>query len=139
MIQKKTQEGSGHCKIFNFAAAWKEMKTTTIANGWTKLLQDKEPENNLKGFRTSDFHAIIKRAGGDVSESDVEQWLNNDNGDPGYQILSQEGIAERVLQGKEEDNDVDVADDDVEEEELASSCPAVSVIRNHMDNVILYI
>jgi hypothetical protein len=79
------------------------MKTVTLANGWTKLLQGTEPENDFKGFETSNFHAIIKRAGDNVSESDVEQWLSNDDGDPGYQILRQEDIAESVLQGKEED------------------------------------
>jgi hypothetical protein len=89
------------------------MKTTTLANGWIKLLQDTEPENNFKDFATSDFHTIIKRAVDDVSESDIEQWLNNDNGDPDYQILKEEERAESVLQDKEED-------DDVTEEELAS-------------------
>jgi hypothetical protein len=88
MIQKKTQEESGQCNIcrkysikfaiFNFAAARKEMKPTTLANGWTKLLKDTERENDFKGFETSDFHAVIKRAGDDVSESDVEQWLDNE-------------------------------------------------------------
>jgi hypothetical protein len=50
------------------------------------------------------------------------------DGDPGYQILSQEEIAESVLQGKEEE-------DDVTEEELASFCPKLSLIRNHMDAI----
>jgi hypothetical protein len=45
----------------------------TSANGWTKLLQDTEPENDFKGFETFDFHTLMKRAGDDVSESDVEQ------------------------------------------------------------------
>jgi hypothetical protein len=108
------------------------MKTMSLANGWTKLLQNMEPENDFKGFKTSDFHAIIKRAGDDVSESDVEHWLDNDDSDPGFQILSQEELAESVLQGKEED-------DDVVEEESASSCPKLPVIRNHMDDVISYI
>jgi hypothetical protein len=49
------------------------MKTTILTNGWTKLLQDTEPKNDFKGFETSDFHAIIKRAGDDVSESDAVQ------------------------------------------------------------------
>jgi hypothetical protein len=140
MIQKKRQEESGRCKIcrysiksaiFNFAAAWKEMKNMTSANGWTKLLEDMEPENDFKDLETSDFHAIIKRARDVVSESDVQQWLDNDDGDPGYQILSQEQMAESVLQGKEEF--------DVTEEELASSCPKLSVIRNHIDDVSSYI
>jgi hypothetical protein len=47
------------------------MKTTTLANEWTKLLQDTEPENDFKGYETSNFHAMIKRAG-DVAKSDVE-------------------------------------------------------------------
>jgi hypothetical protein len=40
--------------IFNSAAAWKEMKTTILANVWTKLLQDTKPENDFIGFKTSD-------------------------------------------------------------------------------------
>jgi hypothetical protein len=91
-----------------------------------------EPENDFKGFETSIFHTIIKRARGDITESDIEQWADSDNGDPGYLILSQEEIAESVLQGKEED-------DDVIEEESTSSCPKLSVIKNHMDAVILYV
>jgi hypothetical protein len=79
----------------------------------------------------SDFHVIIKRERDGVSESDIEQWLDNDDGDPGYQILSQEEIAGSVLQGKEEDNEV--------EEEPASSCPKLSVITNHMNDIISYI
>jgi hypothetical protein len=59
--------------IFNFAVAWKEMKTITLANGWTKLLQDMEPENYFKCFETSDFYAIIRRAGDDDGESNIEQ------------------------------------------------------------------
>jgi hypothetical protein len=58
MLQNLRRYGS----IFNFAAAWKEMKTMTLSNGWTKLLQAMEPENDFKGFKTSDFHAIINRA-----------------------------------------------------------------------------
>jgi hypothetical protein len=109
--------------IFNFAAAWKEMKTTTLANGWTNLLQDTEPENDFKGFETYDFHAIIKRAGGNVSKSDVEQWQDNDDSDQDYQILSQEETAESALQGKEEDDGVDEKDNNIVEGELASTCP----------------
>jgi hypothetical protein len=106
------------------------MKTTTVANGCTKLLQDTELENDFKGFETSDFHAILKRAGYDISESDIEQWLDNDYGDPRYQIVSQEEIADSVLQGKIED---------VVKEKSASSFPKLSVIRNHVNDVILYI
>jgi hypothetical protein len=96
-------------------------ETMTLANGCTKLLQYMEAENDFKGFETFDFHTIIKRAGDDVSDSDIEQWADNDDGDPGYQILSREEIAESVLQGKEEDDDDE--DDNVAEEESVSSCP----------------
>jgi hypothetical protein len=52
-----------------------DSRNTILANGWTKLLQDMEPENDVKGFETSDSHVIIKRAGDDVTEND-EQWLD---------------------------------------------------------------
>jgi hypothetical protein len=72
MIQKKTREElhslcrySIKSTIFNFAAAaWKEMKTMTSANGWTKLLQDTEPENDFTGFETSDFKRNRKEGRG---------------------------------------------------------------------------
>jgi hypothetical protein len=60
---------------------------------------------------------------------------NNDDGDPDYQILSQEDRAESVLQGKEVDEDDDEEIDDGVEEESASSCPKLSVIRNPMDTM----
>jgi hypothetical protein len=70
-------------------------------------LLDTEPKNVFKVFETSNFHTIIKRAGDVVSESDTEQWLNSDDGDPGYQVLSQEEIAQNLMQGKEDDDDAD--------------------------------
>jgi hypothetical protein len=103
--------------FFNFAAAWKEMKTMTLANGWTKLLQDAEPENYFKGFETSNFHAVIKRAADGVSVvTNSGYTMMMVISDPSYQILSQEEIAESVLQGTEEDNNIDEEDDDVAEE-----------------------
>jgi hypothetical protein len=98
-----------------------------------------EPENNFKCFKTFDFHTIIKRAGDDVIESDVEQCLDSGDGDPGYQILSIEEIAESVRQGKEEGDDADEEDDDVVEEESVSFYPKLSLIGNHMDSAITYI
>jgi hypothetical protein len=107
-------------------------ETMTLANGWAKCLQGTEPENDFKSFETFDFYPIIKRAGGDVSKSDVEQWLGNDDGDPGYQIRNQKGMTESILQGKEEYDDFVV-------EESLSSCPELLVIRYHMDDAISYI
>jgi hypothetical protein len=39
--------------------------------GGQNCLQDTELKNGFEGFKMSDFHTIMKRAGDDVSESDI--------------------------------------------------------------------
>ena len=65
------------------------MKETTLANGWTQLLNGTELKYDFRGFETSDFCETIKKAD-EVNEIDIEQWLYLDESDPDYQILSQE-------------------------------------------------
>jgi hypothetical protein len=76
--------------IFNLAAAWKDMKITTLANAWKKLLYDVEPEMDFEGVEASNFRDSLLTAGNKIAtENDVEQWLENDEGNPGYQIFSE--------------------------------------------------
>lgn len=49
-----------------------------------------EGEIDFKGFEISDLHETVLKSGENDSETDIEQWLNMDESDPGYQILSQE-------------------------------------------------
>ena len=69
--------------IFNFASAWKQVKLTTLANSWKKLLSDEDSDIEFEGFEPDDFHEIMVRAGEtDVTVADVENWLEENDADP---------------------------------------------------------
>ena len=85
--------------IFNFASAWKQVRISTLANCWKKLLLDVDPELDFKGFEAQDFHRIFQASGErDVSLDDVENWLEDNNAGPGYQVLTIGEIADTVAE-----------------------------------------
>ena len=61
--------------IYNFASAWKQVKISTLANCWKKLLQDINPELD---FEPKDFRQVFQVCGErEVSLEDVENWLDD--------------------------------------------------------------
>ena len=61
---------------------------------------DEDPDQDFAGFEPNDFLLALLRAGEkEVSVEDEENWLVENDSDPGYQDLSMEEIAESVLAG----------------------------------------
>ncbi|KAG7161910.1 Tigger transposable element-derived protein 7-like 11, partial [Homarus americanus] len=59
--------------IFNSAALWKDVKTSTLANSCKKLSLDTEPELNFEGFEVTDFHQMLHRGGeNNITMEDVD-------------------------------------------------------------------
>ncbi|KAG7158685.1 Tigger transposable element-derived protein 7-like 12, partial [Homarus americanus] len=85
--------------VFYLARAWKNMKQSTLQNCW---------------FENDDFHARLHLAGEhQVCSNDIREWLEADDGDPGYQILSEAEIAASVQnQGDDEELEDEDNDDD---------------------------
>ena len=94
--------------IHNFADAWKSLKMSTLANVWKKLLFNADvPVVDFTGFETSDFINNFKRAGDEVSEENLEEWLNVDEGVGSSQVLTYAEIVDSVLQPATTEEDVD--------------------------------
>ena len=82
--------------IYNFASAWKQMKISTLANCWKKLLQDIDPELD---FEAQDFHRVFQACGErEVSLEDVKNWLEESDADPWHQVLMINEIADSVTE-----------------------------------------
>ena len=78
--------------IYNFASAWKQVKISTLANCWKKLLQDINPELD---FEPKDFRQVFQVCRErEVSLEDVENWLNDSDADPGHQVMTIDEIAD---------------------------------------------
>ena len=119
--------------IFNFCEAWKQVKVTTLANAWKRLLFDVEaPVSDFHGFEAEDFSHMLASGGEEASPQDVEDWLGMDEGDPGHQLLSEQEIVDSVLRGEEEDDD----DDDDDDEEPTTFTIKLSQAREHLDELI---
>ena len=89
--------------IYNLSASWKAITQSTLLNAWNPLLHDKDDDiGDFKGFEVKDFKAVLENGGeSGPSAGDVEEWLGEDEGDPGYEILSTREIAEFVLKEDE--------------------------------------
>ena len=87
--------------IFNFVNSWKDLKISTLANSWKKLLINTDPDYDFEGFEATDFYHVLQHAGEkDITLDDVQDRLE-ENGDPRYQILSDEEIVAEVVGTKE--------------------------------------
>lgn len=121
--------------IYNFASSWKCVKMTTLSNCWKKLLTDEDTELDFLGFEPQDFHQTLQRAGDDnVTVEDVEDWLEENDADPGYQILSAEEIADSVV-----NPDPDESSSEGEEEVVAPVRPKMSDVREALDTLITFV
>lgn len=121
--------------IFNFAAAWKEVKEQTLKNGWKNLFDGQDADIDLEGLEVSDFcRTIHNNIGGEVAEEDILEWLEVDEGDPGYNIMTESEIADEVMNQKNEDGS-----EDSEEEETTLRKIKLSVVRSHLDDLITFI
>ncbi|KAK3890070.1 hypothetical protein Pcinc_005985 [Petrolisthes cinctipes] len=99
------------------------MKASTLENCWKKLLIDDEEDSfeGFEGFEANDFKKLLHKAGEkNVTEDDVRDWIEENESDPGCQVLSMDEIAAEVTEGDKEES----SDDD--DEEL--QCKNVKVI-----------
>ena len=113
--------------MFNWSRAWKDVKSKTLENGWKPLLRGEETAEDFEGFQVDDFRRHLVRVGETVTDEGLEDWLENDEGDPGCQMLSDDEIASQVL--SPEDPESDVEDDS----ELPTSRPSLSKMRECAD------
>ncbi|KAG7168689.1 Tigger transposable element-derived protein 7-like 44, partial [Homarus americanus] len=101
--------------IFNWAAAWKDVKVLTLANGWKKLLQDVDLADDFEGFEVADYDRNLKKAGEDsITKEFFWEWLNSDK-------------------APKED------DDDDEDEDITLFAPKLSAVRAGLDSAVEYL
>ena len=98
-------------EIYNFASAWKQVKISTLANCWKKLLQDIDPELDFEG---QDFHRVFQACGErEVSLKDVESWLEESDADPGHQVMMIDEIADSATEEAREDSSSSESEEEV--------------------------
>lgn len=122
--------------IYNFADAWRDVPHATLTNSWKRLLNNSDVQWEMEGIETGDFLKALTAAGEtEVTEASVFTWLEEDEVDPGYQVLSEEEIVREVLQARGDGAPEDTSDEVMEESQRSD----LSIIRNHCDDILTYI
>ena len=81
----------------------------------TKFLTNKSSSIKAKAIEKKQRVQLLNRGGENtVSAEDVKEWFDDNDADPGYQVLSCEEIVEAVLGG--ESNDEEEEEEEEEEE-----------------------
>jgi hypothetical protein len=109
-------------------------KSQTFENGWGKpLLNNMDADVQLEGCEASDFHSTIWNAGEKVvTEDAILPWLVEDEGEPGYQVMTERGIADEIMARDKTDEE-----SGGDEEEGPSICKIkLSELRSHPDDLI---
>ncbi|XP_063875713.1 tigger transposable element-derived protein 7-like isoform X4 [Scylla paramamosain] len=128
--------------IFNWAEAWKKVPLNTLRNAWCTMLKAPKiqaGENDFEGFDVGAMAQMLDAAGqGTIAEEELNEWLEEDGGLPGYHHQTEEEIANEVLQAATPSPTPE--DDDEEEEEtsrpsLAAVIEATDMILRHINSV----
>ena len=100
--------------IYNFTSAWKQVKISTRANCWKKVMQDIDPALEFKGFEPKDFHRMFQACGErEVSLYDIETWLDDNDADPGHQVPTIDEIADSVTEEPVGDDNTSESEEEV--------------------------
>ena len=121
--------------IYNFASAWKQVKISTLANCWKKLLQDIDPELDFEGFEPKDFHRVFQVCGEwEVSLEDVENRLDDSDADPGHQVMTIDEIADSVTdEPVQDENNSESEEEVVTRSKMAHVCESIDTLLNFVD------
>lgn len=69
----------------------------TLVNSWEKLLQDSAGVIDFQGLELEDFQTALKAAGQtETTQGDVQDCLELDEGDPGFQCVTEDKISADV-------------------------------------------
>lgn len=99
--------------VYMAADAWESVKEVTLKKAWHKLSPEPQissAENDASSEVVSELSELMKDAVGfeECDEQNINEWLNCDLDDPGYQIMTDEEIVEHIqLADKEDEEDYD--------------------------------
>ncbi|XP_067136916.1 jerky protein homolog-like [Centruroides vittatus] len=113
--------------MYMAADAWATVKDTTLVTAWNKLLPSDEsisaPEEPPNSQFASHLCGLIKECYGfeECDNENIQDWLECDADDPGYQILSDDEIIASVIDNQDPCDDEEEPSDDNRAEKGPSS------------------
>lgn len=105
--------------------AWNGVKSCTLHKSWNKLLKPSKDEIETPEHDNEVPSEILDKMSdisvfADCDKNNVNEWLHVDNDDPGFQLMTDDEIVEKLLRGEDFTEDSD-ANDGPEEDDSGPS------------------
>ena len=123
--------------VYMTATAWDDLLPLTFTRSWNKLLggtsgqlsSSDEPKEN------DEVLELARQLDSNVENRDIDDWMDVDCRDEGYQMLSDEDIIRHVT---ETDQATQENDDDEEEDEVIQNVPKAGEVKDMLDKCLLW-
>lgn len=127
--------------VYMSAAAWDDIPTSTITKSWRKLLHVQIGESttpstdDVEDRVRSDCETLLCQLDSNLQDEDINNWLNVDTDDQGYQLLSDEEIVQQVTSQQPEDA---LEDENEEDEAEELDIPSSGEVTAMLDRCLLW-
>lgn len=100
--------------IDNISDAWEEVSTETLKKSWNKLWPEStelpSPDTNEVAALTDEI--LVCSPAFNLENNEIDEWLQCDSADVGYQLLTDDEIIEQVIEDESFDSETDDAEYD---------------------------
>lgn len=122
--------------VYNFAHAANQVKKSTLVNAWNNILGKADEEDlNTDGLESEDFIQVLRQENEEITPGEIENWLEVDADQQGYECLTENEIIREVLDCASSSDDSS-SDEEIEyKEEKIKLSEALS----HVDNLLKFI
>ncbi|VVC41732.1 Hypothetical protein CINCED_3A018470 [Cinara cedri] len=129
--------------IYDINTAWGLVKQTTLVKSWRKILpsventligEEEEEVSTCGSLDLANFSKSLT-GGENVDEENINEWINCDANDPGFEHLSDKQIVSGALGTVSESEDEEEENDEVNEVKQVSHEAALK----HIDGIIKYL
>ncbi|KFD46563.1 hypothetical protein M514_12542 [Trichuris suis] len=109
---------------YMIAGSWSSVRQSTLRSSWKNILARRELSATSGASDPGEvveevlFNLNTLSLSGECQKADIEAWLACDSGNPGFQMLDDDEIAESVL------NVEDEMDEDFDTQEAQVACPS---------------
>ena len=124
--------------VYMTATAWNDLLPLTFTRSWSKLIGAGSTSEQLSSSDEPNDDEVLKLAhqlDPSVENQDIDDWMDVDCNDEGYQMLSDEDIITCVTQTEQ---DTEENDDNEPEDEEIQNVPKAGEVKDMLDKCLLW-
>ena len=125
--------------VYMAAAAWEDVPPSTLVKSWKKLLRTENSAEQSTSTTESEKDSdevlqLDQQLDSNIQLEDVNEWVNVESNNQGYQLLSDEDIVRKVSQT----DNTEVTEEESGDESEDVRVPSSGEVKNLLDKCLLW-